>query len=338
MWREEAREQLRRGRCCFAAASVVSTAKHNKSLGNCTHGSGVMTEAEGILNNVWDAVDSKQQGFIYAKDMPDLVGRFGQFLAQSLTSRANDEAIAAFASEKPFYKLDKEQFKSTFQTLVGTSLQTAVELAGHGEPRPRLFGAIRRASATGDEQAREELERKSAELSRVRDELDEWKSKYQFLEREFLFYQTHHENSVDSTQHEFIISEMKRTIEEQTRMIGQLRRQVQGGTQVLARAGKRASPVDVFMYVSRQGLLLLMRMPKAAFLLLLLGYFVWYTVMGGAVQGPDPSVALPEPPKQPWWEQNNIISALYWYLTDTFEPSQRINDTVNDNYNSLFGL
>ncbi|AET37958.1 Mps2p Ecym_2209 [Eremothecium cymbalariae DBVPG len=197
----------------------------------------MINECESILNAAWDIIDSKHQGFIYAKDIPELIRRLNTFVTHNLTTKANDEVISSFAKEQPFLKLSKDEFKAKFQSLVGTGIQTAVEMANMSDTKPRLFGSIRRSSIKGEETSKEEHMRKNLELEKLRGEIEDWKSKYQFLEREFLFYQTHHENLVDSTQHEFIISEMKRTIEEQTRVIDTLKCQMQGKDIVMVSKG-----------------------------------------------------------------------------------------------------
>ncbi|AMD21358.1 HER079Cp [Eremothecium sinecaudum] len=299
-----------------------------------------LPEFESIFNIAWNAVDEKQHGFIYAKDMPELIQRLNTIANTSLTTKSNDEAILSYANQNPFYKLDKDEFNVKFQSLVGTSLNTAMEMANFSDTKPRLFGSIRRQSIAGDDQIKDELLKKSMEIEKLQSEINDWKGKYQFLEREFMFYQTHHKSISDSTQHEFIISEMKRTIEDQTKMISKLKLEIQGTP--IKKPSISTTKSDVLRHLSKRGLVFLLRSPRIALAIAVLTYMLWYMIVSMSAGANSSQVGVYHPPSQSWWERSNVISAFYWYLTDKFESNQVINDTVKDkvsaNYNIAFEL
>lgn len=296
----------------------------------------MLSSVDEIVNDAWSVVDDKQRGFIYSKEMPELVRHLNTIVNHNLTTRSNDEAIANFAKENEFYKLDKNQFKEKFQAMVGTSLCNAIEMATINDTKPRLFGSIRRLNNSSEGHSREELQKKDEELARLKQEIGDWKGKYEFLEREFMFYRTRHESVLDSTQHEFIISEMKRTMNEQKKMIGQLKQQMK--SKAVHKADTRITIVDTVYALVKHLFFFITGRLRIAVVLLALVYMFWYMVMSNSKTRTNYDTVMSRPPRQTLWERSDILSALYWYITDKFEPTSGINYTFNENYNSLFGL
>ncbi|CCE92759.1 Mps2p TDEL_0E05160 [Torulaspora delbrueckii] len=219
-----------------------------------------------VLDVAWGKVDKKSQGFIYAKNFPQLIQAIELLLNKGepaqlrLLSNTGKNVIDTFAKEKEFFKIYKDEFKEIFQGLVGKTFKDAVEGTFPSGKIPknvlqeskedqgiidspqkkdlRLKNLQNRIAALTEElQFKDDIiAEKDRELIKLTRGLSEYKDKYDFLQRQFSFYKDHGESPTNeepganepvSTRHEFIISEMKRKLQEQLLTINALREQMQ---------------------------------------------------------------------------------------------------------------
>lgn len=189
----------------------------------------------------------------------------------------------------------------------------------------------------------EVIREKDRELLNLTKSVGEFKDKYQFLEREFQFYKGHREQkSPDSikeaTRHEFIISELRRKITEQSEIIGQMRVQVEAKPGALHPQG----------IGSTAGLPL--NLPLRLVLRLIIGAILAYLAfdigirslkaVGGLFGSGSPTTLTPKS-ELSWWEQNTLLSKLLWFfkdLFDTYNLDAGRDEVVSANYDKLFGV
>lgn len=184
------------------------------------------------------------------------------------------------------------------------------------------------------------LAEKDRELIQLTRKLSDYKDKYEFVQRQFNFYKDHGESprrnssgsdqfNVEhntSTKHEFIISELKRKLQEQTLAISNLKEQLQcgeGAGVLYTNYSKKYNPLnnDGPMVLTFATLVFLS-------IVILIGSMVW--VMGGR----DDSNSFSQ---SSWWENNSILSRIGWFFRDwsdtdveyvNFEPSSDAYDRI----------
>lgn len=292
-----------------------------------------MIQPQDLFERAWSSVDNNNYGFIYGKDIPQLIKEINSMLLNPLTSKSDDDVINTFVESKQFYKIFIDDFKPIFESLVGKSFDLAIANAKIDlscfqsviNTRPMIFGNIRRQSNELIDNSREESFKKDIELERLRKEVDEWKNKYGFLEREFSFYQNHHGQIQDSTKHEFIINELKRKIGEQEEFIKNFQLQL----------NKKPLPSLVHVDVYKTSLLSLTR-----FLITFIGlYMLWRLIPIKFGKYNNNTFTSNAYSNIPWWEKSHLLSKLLWFLKDNFDRSTIIdNDTLDENYDALFGI
>ncbi|QLL33615.1 hypothetical protein HG536_0E05260 [Torulaspora globosa] len=319
-----------------------------------------------ILDVAWGNTDKKNQGFIYAKNLPELIREIELVLNRGeptkgsrLLSNTGQNVIDTFAREKEFFKIYKDEFKEIFQGLVGKTFKDAVEgTFPSGKIPPsilqeelgpsdnsktprrkefRLKSLENRLAALSEElQFKDDIiAEKDRELIKLTRNLSEYKDKYDFLQRQFSFYKdrgerpghlnVHDDDSktdqMTSTRHEFIISEMKRKLEEQLLTINTLREQMQqsrGGYtwyNVPSRSGKH----DYLPFSLLAAL--------AVILLSLVCYLV--NSYRAADQSSDYTESF-------WWENSGLLSKFGWYWQDWKENA--VQQTSDQAYDRIFGL
>lgn len=279
-----------------------------------------------LLRKAWLILDSADRGYIYAKDVSGLLSYVSQELGSKLTTSSNDKVIESWSNNDPMKMISKTEFEEVFSMLVGTSFDTAVQMASQTEritpTKPKLFGSYRRPSQ----------EEHQVDVEALKRNLNEWKEKYTFLEREFEFFLTHQKNPpvVDNTKHEFIISELNRKLSEQTEAIEDLKSQLEYGIpKTKADISRNSILRRTYKHV----------LPKAVIVTgLFLVYFMIMRLF--SVSRPNKSFDSPIGVRQEsWWERNRFFSRLQWYVKDTLETGfDKNNSEVIENYNSIFGL
>ncbi|QLQ81176.1 hypothetical protein HG537_0E05310 [Torulaspora globosa] len=319
-----------------------------------------------ILDVAWGNIDKKTQGFIYAKNLPELIREIELVLNRGeaakglrLLSNTGQNVIDTFAREKEFFKIYKDEFKEIFQGLVGKTFKDAVEGTFPSGKIPatilqedlgpsddgktprrnefRLKSLENRLAALSEElQFKDDIiAEKDRELIKLTRNLSEYKDKYEFLQRQFSFYKDRGErpghlsvqdddckgDQMTSTRHEFIISEMRRKLEEQLLTINALREQMQqsrGGYtwySVPSRSGKHDYlPFSLLAAI-------------AVILLSLICYLInSYRV---ADQNSDYTESF-------WWENSGLLSRFGWYWQDWKENT--VQQTSDQAYDRIFGL
>lgn len=190
------------------------------------------------------------------------------------------------------------------------------------------------------------IREKDRELLKLTKDLSEYKDKYKFLEREFNFYKdydvrkhdsgtTQKISSVDNTKHQFIISELTRKIDEQSKTINELRFKVK---QPMT---KSSSPTNDFKSRSINkhmlSTFLKFSLGVVSFLFILRMLSLISSMFSKTQSSTVPNSVL----RLSWWDQNWLLSKLHWLLRDGFEKYQtndHYNESINSKYESLFGI
>lgn len=319
-----------------------------------------------VLDVAWGNVDKKNQGFIYAKNFPQLIHAIELVLNRGepakelrLLSNTGKNVIDTFAREKEFFKIYKDEFKEIFQGLVGQTFKDAVEgtfpagkvpsnilqeefeeVKGPESPRRRELRLKslenRLAALTEELQFKDDvIAEKDRELINLTRSLSAYKDKYDFLQRQFSFYKDRGEtpggrnNSGEgpevaesaSTRHEFIISEMKRKLQEQLLTINTLREQMQQNRGAYIWHGKPASHPKVEI------LMLSIITVVMVVLLTLLGRTV-YSSIASSEDGLYADSFR--------WDNSGILSKLGWFWQDWKE--NLAEETSSGAYDRIFGL
>lgn len=184
------------------------------------------------------------------------------------------------------------------------------------------------------------LAEKDRELIQLTRKLSDYKDKYDFVQRQFNFYKDHGEsprrNSSGSdqfnlehntsTKHEFIISELKRKLQEQTLAISNLKEQLQRG---------EGAGVLYTNYSKKYNTL-----KNDGTMVLVFATVVFFSIiiMAGSVifimSGKDDSNSFSQ---SSWWENNSLLSRVGWFFRDwsdtgvnyvNFEPSSDAYDRI----------
>lgn len=319
-----------------------------------------------ILDVAWGNADRKNQGFIYAKNLPQLIRAIELVLNRGehakelrLLSNTGQSVVDTFAREKEFFKIYKDEFKEIFQGLVGKTFKDAVEgTFPSGKIPSNILQEDLKASETPESPRRKDLRLKSLEnrLAAMTEELQfkddiiaekdrelinltrslsEYKDKYDFLQRQFSFYKDRGEtpgdrdaqegdlrtNQTVSTRHEFIISEMKRKLQEQLLTINTLREQMQQsrGTYTWYNTPKRIRKHD-FLPLS-------LVLALTVVLLSLVCYLI------AALKAGDENGQYTD---SFWWENSGLLSKFGWYWQDWKENA--VETTNNQAYDRVFGI
>lgn len=316
-----------------------------------------------VLDVAWGNVDKRNQGFIYAKNFPQLIQAIEQVLNRGgsgqlrLLSNTGKNVIDTFAKEKEFFKIYKDEFKEIFQGLVGKTFKDAVEgtfpagkipntllqkppgeentmestLESPQKKDLKLRNLQNRIAALTEElQFKEDIiAEKDRELINLTRGLSEYKDKYEFLQRQFSFYKDHaesptHEAPVEdepvSTRHEFIISEMKRKLQEQLLTINALREQMQhsqGTYQWYTKPSKSNNDIVPFTII------MLLSITLFSLLFYIAKRF-----------GTDDQADLYY--ETPWWERIGFLSRLGWRWQDWKETTVESPD--GQAYDKIFGI
>lgn len=202
---------------------------------------------------------------------------------------------------------------------------------------------------------------KDRELINLTRRLGEYKDKYEFLQRQFSFYKDHgeaHQNdnrnnvidNVDegevdsqvehiyekrsSTKHEFIVSELKRKLQEQLMMISTLREQIKRGDDMGASYKKKMGDytMDNLLTLGPGAIIsLVILFSLTLFSLVFLYFSDW--LHPNDIQ-PNRYI------ETSWWENNNFFSKLGWYFRDwkedIIDPSS--SGKSFDAYDKIFGI
>lgn len=310
-----------------------------------------------VLDVAWGNVDRKNQGFIYAKNFPQLIQAIELVLNKGgsaqlrLLSNTGKNVIDTFAKKKEFFKIYKDEFKEIFQGLVGKTFKDAVEgtfpsgkIPGTvleepakeaetiGSPSKndlRLKNLQNRIAALTEElQFKDDIiAEKDRELIKLTRGLSEYKDRYDFVQRQFSFYKDHGEspradepkaNEPISTRHEFIISEMKRKLQEQLLTISALREQMQHSQSTYQWYTK---PLKAHKYELLPMILVVL------FTITLFSLLFYINRSLGFEEQPDRYYATP------WWEKVGLLSRLGWrwqeWKEDTIElPNSQVYERV----------
>ncbi|CDO93532.1 unnamed protein product [Kluyveromyces dobzhanskii CBS 2104] len=292
-------------------------------------------DTERLLDRAWSFVDPKRAGFIYAKDIPELISFISRDLPSSITTQSNDKVIESWVNNDPMQRLSREKFLDCFSMLVGTSFDTAVQIALQSEvitPTKRggsLFGSYRRLSNESEAPIPAE------QIKSLERELQDWRDKYTFLEREFQFFLTQDKKSpqvVDNTKHEFIISELSRKLKEQDEAIEDLKMQLDYG--LVPETKGRSGRVTILLRKVYNYLF-----PRILICLSLI--FIYYCIIPRiSFKRSASASAIPSfVRQQSWWEKSTILSRIQWYFKDRIENTVDGNTSdVIQNYNSVFGI
>ncbi|AQZ16538.1 MPS2 (YGL075C) and CSM4 (YPL200W) [Zygosaccharomyces parabailii] len=180
------------------------------------------------------------------------------------------------------------------------------------------------------------LAEKDRELIQLTRKLGEYKDKYEFVQRQFNFYKDHGESPKRSssessnmeqnasTKHEFIISELKRKLQEQTLAISTLREQLHRSEGAGAFYSKSAKDMNLNDWSKAMTAFLLL----TSLVILLCGGLLWL------MSGSDDSTSFAQPS---WWEKNGVLSRIGWFIRDwstnsvdyvDFEPSSDAYDRI----------
>ncbi|CEP62446.1 Mps2p LALA0_S05e05842g [Lachancea lanzarotensis] len=220
----------------------------------------------------------------------------------------------------------------------GSPSASPTKNAGTRSLRARISELLREV------QARDEAIRyKDRELLSMTKKVGEYRDKYQFLEREFQFYKDHGElqkpeATKEATKHEFIISELRRKITDQSDMINAMRSQVESKNPLVSHpkpAGVESSIIDL---VPVQKILKCAMAIIGIFIVAnVLLYFVaaLKSVFGSSsAQGINPQIQLN------WWERSSMLSKIVWYFSEYFEQDWSIaaDENINSSYNKIFGV
>lgn len=194
---------------------------------------------------------------------------------------------------------------------------------------------------------------KDRELIKLTRSLGDYKDKYQFLQRQFSFYKDHGEtvqgdedNSrfiddepKNSTKHEFIISELKRKLQEQTVIISALRDQMQTQGMEMGSIYKRNATRKLDMdkmleQFTTMNFIWVFVLTAISLLSILLCVRSWLS----PTEGPFPNQI-----ELSWWENNNFLSRLGWLFQEWTEPLietdfQNVHGESSVAYDKIFGL
>ncbi|SCU98843.1 LAFA_0G20450g1_1 [Lachancea sp. 'fantastica'] len=193
-------------------------------------------------------------------------------------------------------------------------------------------------------QARDDaIREKDHELLSMTKKVGEYRDKYQFLEREFQFYKDHGElqkpeATKEATRHEFIISELRRKITDQSDMINTMRSQVES----------RKTPIPRSKAVSVESTILDIIPPQkvvkwigAVLGILLVTNIVLYLIATiRSMFGSYSASGLGTKIRLNWWERSSLSSKIVWFFSDYFEQdwSTGADENINSSYNKIFGV
>ncbi|SCU93584.1 LANO_0E04280g1_1 [Lachancea nothofagi CBS 11611] len=187
------------------------------------------------------------------------------------------------------------------------------------------------------------IREKDRELLSMTEKLEDFKNKYEFLERGFQFYKDHGELQKpeaikEATKHEFIISELRRKIQDQSELIGAMRTQVESRKVALPAMREKsveASLPDLFSLST-----VLKYIVGAIFLVLAINILLYSMAFLKSLIKLNPSQELNSKIKLKWWEQSSVLSKVHWFFTDFFEydwdPAS--DEVLSANYDKLFGV
>lgn len=289
-----------------------------------------------------------------AKELP-LLSNTGKSVIDTFAKEKEFFKIYRDEFKEIFHGLVGKTFKDAIevtgvpQQIPNESLQKDAELAKspdqekttRGSPRKanRLLRNLEARVSTMKDELKfkdEILAEKDRELIQLTRKVGEYKDKYDFVQRQFNFYKDHGESPKrsssesssaeqnGSTKHEFIISELKRKLQEQAMAISNLREQLhrgKGAGVFYSRSMAKASLADWSTVIC---------MVVLAFLCLsLLGLiFIWL------INGNDDASSFAQPS---WWEKSGILSRIGWFIRDwstnsidyvDFEPSSDAYDRI----------
>lgn len=293
------------------------------------------TESTRLLDRAWSVLESGSDGYVYAKDIPEIISFIDRELPSKLTTQSNDKVIESWVNNDPMKTLSKEQFLEAFSMLVGTSFDTAVQIAMQSDiltPTRRgasLFGSYRRSS--------NDLEQvlPAEQIKALKRELQEWKDKYTFLSHEFQFFLSQEKKNpevIDNTKHEFIISELNRKLREQDEAIEDLKSQLDYGL-----VPELKDKTNWIKALQRKAYNYLLPKILICLLLLLLYYCLAAKILFTKSSSTDDVPSFIR--QQSWWERNKILSRIQWYFKDRIENNVvRNSSEVIQNYNSVFGI
>ncbi|SCU80648.1 LAME_0B04060g1_1 [Lachancea meyersii CBS 8951] len=200
------------------------------------------------------------------------------------------------------------------------------------------------ANLTEDLQGKDDVIRdKDRELLSLTKKVGEYRDKYQFLEREFQFYKDHGElqkpeSTKEATKHEFIISELRRKINDQGDMINAMRAQV-GSKQIFlpttSKTGPESSILDAIPV--RKTLKWI-----AVVVMVVLGanIFLFFVASMKSAFGTDSSSAINPQIQLEWWERMPVFSKIGWFFSEYLEHdwASTSDDEISSNYDKIFGV
>lgn len=188
------------------------------------------------------------------------------------------------------------------------------------------------------------LVEKDRELIQLTRNLSDYKDKYEFVQRQFNFYKDHGEsprrNSTESdqkqfdvehnmsTRHEFIISELKRKLQDQSLSISNLKEQLQCGEGAGVFYTNTSKKLKAFNIDSA---ILFAVAPLVSFAIILLISMIWLRGSG------DDSNLISG---LSWWENNSLLSRIGWFFRDWSDPGVNYVDfePSTDAYDRIMGI
>ncbi|CCC69958.1 hypothetical protein NCAS_0D03770 [Naumovozyma castellii] len=339
-------------------------------------------------DHAWYQIDKERTNFIFAEDLPRLMK---DPIWNPLTAEqwAN---LEGFATDSPAFKIEKEKLNPIMLTAIGKSLDELLSVSheendDHAtskvEMEPRTKTQSENDNNNNDKKirtkdARPNLISKLSELNKELHRKDEiimqkqnvinglidnvnlYKEKFEFLQREFTFYKQHdtqkrkpqtNENvGVNekgdrnvNLKHEFILSEFRRQVREQNQLIAKLKERI------------NSNPDDANAYLSSptpntvneiKPAYISMWPPIIAVLLLLL--FIIYSLISYTNVSIPSLLSSQEDDSDfarnqlSWWERISWLSRMIWSMKDYLESSSSSGnfpiDREDDAYNRVFGL
>ncbi|CAB4254284.1 similar to Saccharomyces cerevisiae YGL075C (ohnolog of YPL200W CSM4) MPS2 Essential membrane protein localized at the nuclear envelope and spindle pole body (SPB) [Maudiozyma barnettii] len=245
-----------------------------------------MSSKDELFQSIWLELDSTKKGFIYGKDLPDLVTKTLDASNGSIETIEKDKRLLLekFAKEQSYTKLYKVIVDDTLKKLIGMTCSDLVSDRSINIVKPSI--PIRKVG-TGEEnkdknelyalkqQLREKeviIKSKDEKLDALQENVELYKKKYDHLVDEFKYYKktigkqrrlseemnVNSENSISSEENvenknfdlrnEFFIEEFRRQINEQSKVINKLKDQIQTNPAISGYDGTKTKQNNSFYW------------------------------------------------------------------------------------------
>ncbi|SMN19004.1 similar to Saccharomyces cerevisiae YGL075C (ohnolog of YPL200W CSM4) MPS2 Essential membrane protein localized at the nuclear envelope and spindle pole body (SPB) [Maudiozyma saulgeensis] len=324
-----------------------------------------MSTKDELFKNIWLELDGAKRGFIYGKDLPNLVTKILNASNDSIESIDKDkrELLETFAKEQPFTKIYKVVVDDTLKKLIGVTYADLVSNNDNNIDKSSI--PKRKISIDKDneleilkQQLREKdilIKSKDDKLDALQENVELFKKKYDHLVDEFKYYKktigkqkqlsqemnTNSEDSISNEENvenrnfdvrnEFFIEEFRRQINEQSRVINKLKDQIQNNPAISGYNSSKDKQKKTFLwnnipvFISKQFTSFLMIISILGFISSL--YFRFTASDDSLLLGINSNNS-----EESWFSNNPLISSIDWLVG---EKASENRDTELGSYREM---